>query len=267
MRRVHLIGKFPTPGAVENVHLCGRHLGSVIDGFPCDDDPGSQAFQAAQAAVDSAKSLGNAPANALVQTSVTLDAAAIWSGTPADVRALGDTTERLQQIVLPLADLVESAGGQSEEDLVSRTVTAVQNALAAVPAAVRVALHFSCRDGARYVMSPADMALMVRIANTLVDSPAQAAIRLHLPTPLRHDDDGYFRPLADLVPRARTAIFLGLVHLSDGVDGALRRAEMASRYLDHFGIGPRSDFAARAPSDIPPFLDLLRAAALQLDPH
>jgi hypothetical protein len=136
MRQVYLIGQFPMPDAVENVRLCARHLGSAINSFPCDSDPGSEAFHAAQAAVASISALGNAPAKALVQTCVTLDADAIWSGAPADWAALADTTERVQQIVVPLADLVESAGSNTDKDLVLRAVTAVREALASVPATV-----------------------------------------------------------------------------------------------------------------------------------
>ncbi len=59
---------------------------------------------------------------------------------------------------------------------------------------------------------------------------------VHMPVPIARSDDEYFKPLAGLALDRRTEIYLGLIHLQDGVPGARRRMEAAQKYVNHFGL-------------------------------
>ena len=41
--------------------------------------------------------------------------------------------------------------------------------------------------------------------------------------------------------------YLGLIHLHDGVDGALQRMEIAAKYLPNFGISTQCGWGRRPP--------------------
>lgn len=46
----------------------------------------------------------------------------------------------------------------------------------------------------------------------------------------------HWRALADLKLRPETALFVGLVHASDGVEGARLRSQIVAQYLPRFGV-------------------------------
>ena len=56
--------------------------------------------------------------------------------------------------------------------------------------------------------------------------------------------DSYYEPLKRLdIGDART--YLGLIHLHDGVEGALKRIELAGKYLSDFGISTQCGWGRR----------------------
>lgn len=59
---------------------------------------------------------------------------------------------------------------------------------------------------------------------------------VHMPVPRNRADEAYFRPLRRLELRPETELCLGLVHFTDGVEGAKRRLEAARRYVQDFSI-------------------------------
>jgi hypothetical protein len=58
---------------------------------------------------------------------------------------------------------------------------------------------------------------------------------VHIPVPINHSDEAYFAPLREF-KSSDTKVFLDLIHLHDGSEGSLKRAEVARRYLSGFGI-------------------------------
>ena len=57
-------------------------------------------------------------------------------------------------------------------------------------------------------------------------------------------DEAYYKPLERLdVGDAHT--YLGLIHLQDGVDGALKRMAIAGKYLSDFGISTQCGWGRR----------------------
>jgi len=81
---------------------------------------------------------------------------------------------------------------------------------------------------------------------------------LHIPVPRARDDDAYFAPLNRLALPPETRLFLGLVHMSDGTEGAARRIAAAEQVVTGFGIGTECGFGRRDSATIP---DLLRLHA------
>jgi hypothetical protein len=81
------------------------------------------------------------------------------------------------------------------------------------------------------------MGLLVRMANHAVANSGRTVDWLHLAGPryLRSEDDGFFRPLADL-DAGDARVFLGIVLPLDGIAGLKRRQATASRYLADFGV-------------------------------
>jgi hypothetical protein len=70
---------------------------------------------------------------------------------------------------------------------------------------------------------------------------------VHMPVQLADQRDGHYAPLDDLdVGDAR--VYLGLIDISDGVEGALRRVELASRHLADFGVSTPCGWGRR-PAD------------------
>ena len=102
---------------------------------------------------------------------------------------------------------------------------------------------------------------MVELSNYLSAKCARVLNWVHMPVPLDRDDDAYFAPLRNLKLRQQTELYLGLVHLADGVDGARRRIASANRTVKNFGIATECGFGRRPPESIPALLSLHRDIA------
>ena len=130
---------------------------------------------------------------------------------------------------------------------------------AAVPADVPVGFHLCYGDfGHRHFTNPRDAGTLVRLANTL---PRPLAW-LHLPVPITWTDKEAYAPLGALV--LDTEVFLGLVHLADGVAGARDRIALASSRIPRFGIATECGWGRRPRDSVLPLLEL-HAAVLAGD--
>jgi hypothetical protein len=94
------------------------------------------------------------------------------------------------------------------------------------------------------------MGLLVRMANHAVSHSGRTVDWFHLAGPryLRSEDDGFFRPLADLSP-GDARVYLGIVLPLDGVPGLERRQATASRYLTDFGVAMYCGFGRQPGTD------------------
>ena len=127
----------------------------------------------------------------------------------------------------------------------------------AVPANAQLGLHFCYGSyGGRHWMEPKDTANCVEVHNRVADKIARPVHWIHLPVPIERDDEAYFAPLARLERRPETALYLGLIHLQDGVEGTRRRIAMAERFVADFGIATECGFGRRSPETIPELLKL-----------
>jgi hypothetical protein len=128
---------------------------------------------------------------------------------------------------------------------------------ARVPADVPLGYHLCYGDAAhKHFKEPDDMTKLVRVANALGDSLPRPLEWLHMPVPRSRDDEAYFAPLAGLLRRPETELYLGLVHHTDGVEGAQRRMAAASRIVSRFGVATECGWGRRPPETIPDLLQL-----------
>ena len=107
----------------------------------------------------------------------------------------------------------------------------------AVPADVELGIHLCYGSmNNRHWKEPADTANLVAVANRLASALDRRIDWLHLPVPIARRDDAYFAPLGALRLGAGTELYLGLLHLDDGVAGARARIAAAERHVARFGI-------------------------------
>jgi hypothetical protein len=133
-----------------------------------------------------------------------------------------------------------------------------------IPIGVRLGYHFCYGDLAhRHLVEPDTLALSVRMANLAVSSSGRRVDWVHLPVPIARNDDVYFAPLRDL-RNVDAKVFLGLVHLQDGVAGTISRAQTARRHLAHFGIATECGLGRRQPETLDEVLWIHREAADRL---
>jgi hypothetical protein len=122
---------------------------------------------------------------------------------------------------------------------------------ASVPGEVLMGVHLCYGTFPEWPMYEArDMGLLVRMANTAVQSAGRPVDWLHLAGPryLRSEDDAFFAPLEGLeAPDSR--VYLGLVLPVDGAPGLRRRAATAARHLDDFGVAMYCGFGRQPGQD------------------
>ncbi|MGB6621617.1 MAG: hypothetical protein WBE57_14770 [Xanthobacteraceae bacterium] len=131
-------------------------------------------------------------------------------------------------------------GHASRDDIIAR----MKRLCAAMPADVELGLHLCYGDfGAKHFVEPKDAAQMVDFANALAAASPHKLAYIHMPVPIGRGDDAFHRPLRDLKLGDGTALFLGVVHANDGVDGAKARIVAARRYAPDFGIATECGMA------------------------
>jgi hypothetical protein len=145
------------------------------------------------------------------------------------------------------------------ETFVDRSIVDLGNA---VPSDIDLGFHLCYGDpGHKHLVEPSDLGLSVELANAIVDRSSRPVQWIHMPVPRDRKDDAYFEPLKKLRLPPTTELYLGLVHLTDGVAGARSRVETAKRYRPEFGVACECGFGRRNPETVLPLLDLHREVA------
>lgn len=119
----------------------------------------------------------------------------------------------------------------------------------AVPAAVELGFHLCYGDwDAKHFIEPEDAAKMVELANFICANAHRPVSYVHMPVPIKRDDEAFFAPMDALALPEGTELILGLVHAADGAAGTRRRIAAAGRHVDAFGIASECGLArARSP--------------------
>jgi hypothetical protein len=146
-----------------------------------------------------------------------------------------------------------------------RLASAIARLSERVPQDVELGLHCCYGDpGHKHLVEPTDTANLVEFGNLLLKTIRRPVTWLHMPVPKERHDDAYFAPLERLELPAATELYLGLIHLTDGVAGAERRIAAAKKVVPKFGVATECGFGRRTPETMPALLALHRAVA-QLD--
>lgn len=128
---------------------------------------------------------------------------------------------------------------------------------ALVPEPCELGFHLCYGDpGHRHIKEPADLGVCVQLANGVCAGAARSVNWIHMPVPRERRDADYVAPLRALKLMPGTELYLGLLHLTDGVDGARARIDAATAFRTDFGIATECGFGRRPPETIPELLKL-----------
>lgn len=141
----------------------------------------------------------------------------------------------------------------------------VKSLAEAVPAGVELGFHFCYGDlDAKHFFDPKDANAMVDLANALANEIHRPIDWIHMPVPIDRNDERYFVPFNNLRTKPGTEIYLGLVHLTDGIEGLNRKVAAARAHLDRFGISTECGFArVRTPAVVERILELRAQASFE----
>jgi methionine synthase II (cobalamin-independent) len=125
-----------------------------------------------------------------------------------------------------------------------------------VPEDVELGYHLCYGDANhKHFVEPEDTSKLVDVANGIAVGLKRSLNWISMPIPRNRSDDAYFAPLKNLQLHPETELYLGLVHLTDGVEGTRRRIEAAQRVITDFGVATECGFGRRPSETVP---DLLR---------
>jgi len=131
-----------------------------------------------------------------------------------------------------------------------------------VPEGVELGYHLCYGDFEhKHGREPEDLGTCVNLANVLAARVDREIAWVHMPVPRDRADTPYFEPLRDLDLHPETTLVLGLVHLTDGVEGTLRRIEAATAVRPDFAIATECGFGRRPPETIPELVRIHLEAA------
>jgi hypothetical protein len=118
---------------------------------------------------------------------------------------------------------------------------------------------------AKHFVEPVDSAKMVEMANLIVRSVPRPITWMHMPVPMDRTDDAFYAPLEKLQLQRGTELYLGLVHVKDGVVGTNARIAAAKKHVRDFGIASECGISrGRGPNLALDFIKVYAAAAAGL---
>ncbi len=131
-----------------------------------------------------------------------------------------------------------------------------------IPPEVDLGFHFCYGDSnAAHAVEPRDLSLMTDFANALTEGLPHDISYIHMPVPRARNDAAFYAPLANARWKSGTELYLGLVHLRDGIDGTGARIRAAAATRTDFGIATECGFGRQPPEAIRPLLQLHATAA------
>jgi hypothetical protein len=146
------------------------------------------------------------------------------------------------------------------EESVAKLVEMMQR----VPANVEQGLHLCYGDISHKHWKEPDPAVMVALVNRIVETFGRPFAYVHFPVPKHWTEPTHYAEFAKLRLPAQTKVYLGLVHQTDGLDGARRRIAAASHHIAEFGVATSCGLARRKPADIPAMFALHKEVAERL---
>jgi methionine synthase II (cobalamin-independent) len=139
---------------------------------------------------------------------------------------------------------------------------------APIPDDVELGFHLCYGDfGGKHFFDPVTARHLVDISNAVAGAVRHAIAYIHLPVPLPRATDEFFEPMRDFKLAPGTEIYLGLIHVADGVEGTQKRIALARKYVPEFGVATECGFArARKPDVVRRLLAIHANVARELPP-
>ena len=224
---------------------------------------------------------GEIPAGTRFQVSIPTPAAVINSWLmPEEAAAIAPAYERaivneVQRIIdgIPAEDLaiqwdvcieiVAHDGGMPIylDDPRAYVMNNVMRLAGQTPPDADVGIHLCYGDpGHKHIIEPADLGTCVDWANGMCAHSPRPINFMHMPVPRDRSDDAYFAPLANL-DIGDAELSLGLVHITDGLEGTQGRIAAAEKFVSDFGISTECGFGRRPAETIPELLRIHAEAA------
>ncbi|MEQ8696997.1 MAG: hypothetical protein RLT05_10615, partial [Bauldia litoralis] len=119
-----------------------------------------------------------------------------------------------------------------KEGCVERLVALMER----VPAAAEVGMHLCYGDVSHQHWKEPDLALMAEFTNTVTARLTRRLDYVHMPILRDWKDADDYAGLERFDLPAETQVFLGLLHMTDGVEGAKARIAAAREHLGSFGV-------------------------------
>ena len=140
----------------------------------------------------------------------------------------------------------EPLAWKAEGDPLDRYVGYVQRLSPLVLETVPLGLHLCYGDlGHTHLVQPKDLTNAVTMANAGVNAAGRRVDYVHVPVPRDRHDDAYFEPLQALAI-GDTKLYIGLIHYTDGVEGAMQRFEtFRNHYNGDFGVATECGWGRR----------------------
>jgi hypothetical protein len=153
----------------------------------------------------------------------------------------------------------DKSASRTFPDMMTAFSSRVVRLVNAVAPDIELLIHLCYGDfGHRHSIEPKTLKHCVEMANRISEGATRPIALLHMPIPRDRDDDAYFEPLKDLRLRPETILSLGLIHLTGGVDGTLRRMATADKFVRDYSIATECGLGRR-PSET--MIDLLKVHA------
>lgn len=152
--------------------------------------------------------------------------------------------------------------GTDHPSRLAEIVTRLVRLGTAVPDEAEVGYHLCYGDFEhRHFVEPPDTSKLAAVTRGVADGLGRRLDWVHMPVPRDRADEAYFAPLATLSLPAETTLFLGLVHATDGLEGAAARIEAARGAVKTFGVATECGMGRRPPEQIPALLALHASVA------
>jgi hypothetical protein len=156
-----------------------------------------------------------------------------------------------------IAGIEGHAPGLSRAFPMDRLADLVAAAAQRVPPDVELGMHFCYGNpGGKHIIEPRDLRNLVTFCNLITARISRPVTWVHMPVPIGRDDDDYFAALPDLELPTATELYLGLVHLGDGIEGGARRIAAARKARPDFGIATECGFRYVQVESMPQLLEL-----------
>jgi hypothetical protein len=134
---------------------------------------------------------------------------------------------------------------------------------APIPEDVELGIHICYGDfGGKHFADPKDAGRMVDVANDMAKIITRRIDWIHFPDPVGRPDAAFFAPFKNLKLAPETEIYLGILHVSKGIEDTKQRIAAAKESLPNFGVATECGIArARTPDTVKKTLALYAEAA------